>query len=495
MEKKCEIRNLLMQKSLMKILLIMKFTVFLLVVFTMHLSASVYSQQTKLRVDFNQATIKDVIDEIEKQTDLTFFFSGDVLNINQTITLKSKSMSIDEILNLVSEQTGLSLTVVRDQILVKNINHSIESVDQQSVVSGKVTDSNGQPLPGVAVVVKGTTQGTVTNNDGQYVLSDVSVDAILQFSFVGMKLREVAIAGKKELNVIMIEEAIGLEEVVAIGYGTQKKVNLTGAVASIDLTKVAETRPITSVSSGLAGLVPGLYVKSSNNAPGSEASILIRGQGTLNNSAPLVIVDGAEADFNSVSPHDIASISVLKDAASAAVYGSRAANGVILITTKQGEKGKTVIRYDGYTALQSVAKKMSFVSSNADYMELQNEAMSHSNQAPQFSDANIAEWRSHDGENSLLWPATDWMNAAFRSIWTTNHNISVSGGTDQLKSFSSMNIQDTPGIVENTGSKKITMRMNNLYEVNSWLTLGINLSGLMTQKDPGANTDVINDFF
>ena len=494
MKKKCKMRDFFMQKSLLKILLIMKFTVFFLLIFVMQLSASVYSQQTKLKVDFNQATIKEVIDEIEKQTDLTFFFSGDVLNISQLITLKSKSMSIDDILDLVSEQTGLSLTVVRDQILVKNVTQLI-ATGQQNVISGTVTDSKGQPIPGATVVVKGTMQGTVTDSNGHYFLFDISANAILQFSFVGMRTQELAVAGKTVIDIILEEEVVGVDEVVVVGYGTQKKVNLTGAVASVDLTKIAETRPITSVSSGLAGLVPGLYVKSSNNSPGSEASILIRGQGTLNNSAPLVIIDGAEADFSSVSPHDIASISVLKDAASAAVYGSRAANGVILITTKQGEKGETIIHYNGYASFQSVANKMSFVSSNANYMELQNEAMSHSNQTPQFSDENIAEWRAHDGENSLLWPATDWMDAAFRSVWTMNHNVSVSGGTDQLKSFASMNIQDTPGIVENTGSKRITMRMNNLFEVNSWLKVGVNLSGLVTKKDPGANSDVINDFF
>ncbi len=495
MKKKCEMRDLSVRNSLLKILSIMKFTIFFLLIFVSQLSASLYSQQTKLKVDFNQATIKEVIDEIEKQTGLTFFFSGDVLDIDQLITLKTKSMSIDDILELVSKQTGLSLTVVRDQILVKKVNPAIESFQQQKTISGKVTDTSGQPLPGVTVIKKGTTLGTITNADGEYSIANITPDAILQFSFVGMKTVELSVAGYTILDAVLEEETIGVDEVVVVGYGTQKKVNMTGAVSSVDLTKIAETRPITNVSFGLAGLIPGLYVKSSNNAPGSEASILIRGQGTLNNSAPLIIIDGVEADFNSVSPHDIASVSVLKDAASAAVYGSRAANGVILITTKQGEKGKTIIRYDGYASLQSIDNKMSFVSSNADYMELQNEAMLHSNQTPQFSEGNIAEWRAHDGENSILWPATDWMNAAFRSIWTMNHNISVSGGTDQLKSFASMNIQDSPGIVKNTGSKKVSMRMNNLFEVNSWLQVGINLSASITKRDPGANSTVINDFF
>ena len=183
MKKKCEMRDLSVRNSLLKILSIMKFTIFFLLIFVSQLSASLYSQQTKLKVDFNQATIKEVIDEIEKQTGLTFFFSGDVLDIDQLITLKTKSMSIDDILELVSKQTGLSLTVVRDQILVKKVNPAIESFQQQKTISGKVTDTSGQPLPGVTVIKKGTTLGTITNADGEYSIANITPDAILQFSF------------------------------------------------------------------------------------------------------------------------------------------------------------------------------------------------------------------------------------------------------------------------------------------------------------------------
>lgn len=367
---------------------------------------------------------------------------------------------------------------------------------QNITITGRVADSKKDPIIGASVFLKSEKdKGTISDIDGNFTLNNVPTNGILVVSYIGYQTVNYPINSRTKIEVILQESLEALDEVVFIGYGTQKKVNLTGSVASVDISKLAESRPITSASSGLAGLVPGLYVKSANNAPGSEASILVRGQGTLNNASPLIIIDGAEGSLSLVSPQDIASVSVLKDAASSAIYGSRAANGVILITTKQGENGKISISYDGYVSAQSAANKMDFVSSNADYMELQNEAMSNSNQTPKFTKENIAEWRAHDGENSLLWPSTNWMDAAFRTAWTTNHNISVSGGTDRIKSFISMNIQDTPGIVENTGARNVAIRSNNQLDVTSWFKIGVNLSATLTNKDPGADSGVIKDFF
>lgn len=363
-------------------------------------------------------------------------------------------------------------------------------------IKGLVVDSQGEPIIGASIRLKSNhLMGTISDMDGNFLFDNISPNDVLIVSYVGYMTTEFPINSQSVLKIVLKEDTKSLDEVVVVGYGTQKKVNLTGSVSSVDISKLAETRPIISVSSGLAGLVPGLYVKSSSNAPGNEASVLVRGQGTLNNSSPLIIIDGAESSFDHVSPQDIASISVLKDAASSAIYGSRAANGVILITTKQGEKGKLSVNYDGYVSLQSVSNKIDFVSSNADYMELQNEAMKNSNQTPKFTQANIDEWRTHDGENSLLWPSTNWMDAAFRSTWTSNHNISVSGGTDKIKSFISVNIQNTPGIVENTGAKKFRVRSNNQLDVTSWLKVGVNLNASLTDREPGADSGVIKDFF
>ena len=200
MKKKCEMRDSLFWGHLVKLVLMMKFTVFFLLLFAVQLSASVYSQQTRLKVDFNQATIKDVLAEIENQTGLTFFYSSNVLDTDQTVTLSSKSMSLDDMFIIIKEQTGLSFTVVRDQILVKHPDFSKENAGagQPSSISGRVTDSSGQPLPGVTVVVKGTTTGMITDVDGNYSITKVPANATLVFSFVGMKTQEIAVAGKND---------------------------------------------------------------------------------------------------------------------------------------------------------------------------------------------------------------------------------------------------------------------------------------------------------
>ncbi len=479
-----------------KILLKMKLTlcIILLSIFTT-IASETYSQSKKLSLDLKNETVENVLGNIESQSDFYFLYSAELVNVNRKVNINVKESTIEQILEQLFADTDINYSIKGRQIVLST--EVISGSGQQNrSVEGKVTDSSGAPLPGVSVVIKGTTTGVITDMDGKYSLAKVPENATLQFSFVGMKTQEFLVGNKTSINIVLVEETIGLDEVVAVGYGTQKKVNLTGSVASVDMAKISEVRPITNVSSGLAGLVPGLYVKSGNNVPGSDASLLIRGQGTLGtlaNSSPLVIVDGVESSFNSITPQDIATISVLKDAASSSIYGSRAANGVILITTKRGEKGKIKFNYDGYVSGQSVAHKTHFVSSNADYMEMQNEALRNSGTATMFSDANIKNWREHDGENSLEWPSTDWANAVFRTSWTTNHNLSISGGTDSMNSFLSFNYQDTPGIIENTGYKKYAVRANNEMSVTNWLKVGINLNAAFINKQAGISN--VSSFF
>jgi len=473
----------------------MKLSVFLFCLgFVQVLASNSFAQKTKLSLDIKNASIESVLLNIENQSEYKFIYNKEKIDIDSQVNIQLQDKSVKEALDVLFEGRNINYTLFGNNIVLSNAEiTSVQTQQQQKSISGKVTDSTGAPLPGVSVVIKGTTTGVITDMDGKYSLAKVAESAILQFSFVGMKTQEFLVGSKASINVALVEETIGLDEVVAVGYGTQKKVNLTGSVASVDMAKISEVRPITNVSSGLAGLVPGLYVKSGNNVPGSDASLLIRGQGTLNNSSPLVIVDGVESSFNTITPQDIATISVLKDAASSSIYGSRAANGVILITTKRGEKGKIKFNYDGYVSGQSVAHKTHFVSSNADYMEMQNEALQNSGTATMFSNANIKNWREHDGENSLEWPSTDWANAVFRTAWTSNHNLSISGGTDSMNSFLSFNYQDTPGIIENTGYKKYAVRANNEMRVTNWLKFGINLNASFVNKQAGASN--VTSFF
>ena len=365
---------------------------------------------------------------------------------------------------------------------------SVNEQQQSRRVTGVVLDEQGTPVVGATIIEKGVpTNGAITNVDGEFSIQ-VTPNSVLAISFIGYKKQEINVGNNTSLRITLVEDLHSLDELVVVGYGTQKKVNVTGSVTSVDISKEAESRPITTLSASLAGLAPGLYVRSATNDPGSSASLMLRGQGTLNNSAPLVIVDGVETSMDNVAAHDVASISVLKDAASASIYGSRAANGVILITTKQGQVGKVQVNYNGYGAFQSVSNLMNLVSNSVEYMEILNEAAINSNVKPYFSEENIKLWRDNQGGDPLLWPNTDWGDALFRTAFTTNHNLAISGGTDKMRSHISFDYSDTPGIIENTGFKRYIVRANNQIQVTPWLRLGANLSGVFTDKDRGSNS-------
>lgn len=359
---------------------------------------------------------------------------------------------------------------------------------QSRIVTGIVTDEQGSPLPGVTIKVQGIDIGTMTDVDGRFTLSNVPSNRKLEVSYIGMITQVVNMRDKSSIEVTLKENVENLDEIVVIGYGAQKKVNLTGAVASIDVSKIAESRPITNLSVGLAGMAPGLYVRSGSNDPGSSANMLIRGQGTLNSSSPLILIDGMEGDISRLSPQDIENISILKDAASSAIYGSRAANGIILVTTKQGKKGKISISYDAYYAAQKVGHLMPFVSNSVEWMELINEAAANSKQAQIYSDANIQQWREHANDDPILWPNSSWNDGTFRTANTMNHNISASGGTDKLQSFISFNYANNPGIIENTAYSRYSIRANNKLQVTPWLNVGMNLNGTITDKERGSST-------
>ena len=240
------------------------------------------------------------------------------------------------------------------------------------------------------------------------------------------------------------------------------------------MDELTESRPVTNVSQALAGLAAGVNVSSGSNRPGDDnASILVRGQGTLNSSAPLIIIDGVEQGINTVNPQDIESVSVLKDAASASIYGSRAANGVILITTKKGKSGKIKVDYNGYVSFQSIRKTLTPVSNYADYMELINEGYYNSNpkagKTQYFSEEKINEWRN--GNDPLKYPNTNWIDETFKPSTSTNHVVSLSGGSDKIRFYGSFGYMNNPGVLENAGMKKYTVRLNMDADVTSWSDL------------------------
>ncbi len=363
----------------------------------------------------------------------------------------------------------------------------------KSTITGTVTDPSGLAIIGANVVEKGTSNGTITDLDGNFSLS-VSSNSVLVITYIGYTEQQIPVGNQKNFTIKLKEDSKNLEEVVVVAYGSQKKVNLTGSVAAVNMDDLTDGRPITNISNGLAGMAAGVQVTSSSNRPGNDnSSILVRGQGTLNNSAPLVIIDGTEGNINSVNPQDIESLSVLKDAASAAIYGSRAANGVILITTKQGKKGALKMEYNGYVSFESIGKTLKSVSNYANYMELVNEGYKNSNQPIPFKQESIDLWRSNEGGDQLLYPNTDWIDATFSTSVSTNHTISMSGGSEKIRFYTAFGYMDDPGVMDNSGYEKFNLRANVEADVKTWLKLGTNLSGYVARTEPG--TDNISDVF
>ncbi|CAZ94386.1 SusC/RagA family TonB-linked outer membrane protein [Zobellia galactanivorans] len=345
---------------------------------------------------------------------------------------------------------------------------------QQLKVSGTITDTGGQPLPGASIVEKGTSNGTQTDFDGNFSLELTDGNAILIVSYIGFATQEITVDGRDNISAALEESAAGLDEVVVVGFGTQKKVNLTGAVATMGSENL-ENRPVTNVSSALQGQMPGVTVLQSSGEPGRDgASIRIRGVGTMNNANPMVLVDGIESSMDDVNPNDIDNISVLKDAASAAIYGTRAANGVILITTKRGKVGKPSFSYRGYTGVQKPTYTPEFLNSY-EYAKLRNEGLVNEGATPQFSDSDLEKLRT--GSDPVNFADTDWMDLLYRgSGMVQSHDISVSGGTENTKYLVSLGYFNQEGIVKNTNFDRYNLRVNLDTKVSKAFTLGLNTS-------------------
>ena len=339
-----------------KLVMAMRATLFVVIISISQVFAvNTYSQSTRLSLDFKNTSVKKILGEIEDQSEFYFIYDATVIDVEKKITIESKNRLIPDILNEIFKNSNVAYKITDRQIALTSKN-STEITQQPTTVSGKVTDSSGSPLPGVTVVVKGTTRGTVTSADGEYSLPNIPDDGTLVFSFVGMKTQEIEVEGRTNIDIEMVGDAIGIEEVVAIGYGTQKKVNLTGAVDVVTSEKLTN-RQASTVSQLLQGISPGMNFEISNQEgfqPGATMDISIRGTGSLNGGEPYILVDGIPGDINNLNPEDIESISVLKDAAASAIYGARAPYGVILVNTKKGEKDKKLsVTYSANVSLNT----------------------------------------------------------------------------------------------------------------------------------------------
>lgn len=461
-----------------KLFRIMRLTIILLLAGMMHVTASVYSQTTKLNVDARNQKIVDVLRIIENQSDFRFFYKNEQIDANRIVNVDAENRTIKEILENLFEETNVTYKFLEDKLILLSVKGSVEKSSssfqeqqqqQQQSISGKVSDNKGEPLPGVTVIIKGTTQGTVTNSDGNYTIANIPENAILVFSFIGMKSTEISTSGKSIVDVVLLNETIGLEEVVAIGYGVQKKSVVTGAISGIS-AKELENKPIYKVEQALQGRTSGLTVMASSGEPGATSTIRIRGTTSINNSDPLYVIDGVPVEVSNsnidfINPSDIESIEVLKDAASAAIYGARAAAGVILVTTKRGKVGTLNVNYSGYYGVQSPWNKVDLL--NADqYSTIMNEARANSGLDPLVTASSIGK-------------GTDWQEELFnRSAMVQNQELSIMGGSEKNTFFTSFGYFEQEGIVASEISKykRFNFRINSDFKFNDWIKAGESIS-------------------
>lgn len=436
-------------------------------------AGSGYSQQTKLTLKMDNAKVLDVLDEIENNSEFYFLFNQKLVDVERKVDVNVKESSVEKVLNDLFSETDVKHQV-KDRMIILTTSKSgfgdnLVSLQQNSV-TGKVTDENEEPLPGVTVLIKGTTSGTVTNVDGNYTLTNVPDNTTLQFSFIGMKTQEVVVGDQTTIDVIMALDAIGLEEVVAVGYGTARRKDISGAVSTVRLEdSPVSNSPNTSALQALKGSVAGLNIGESNSA-GQTPSISIRGQNSIGgDNDPLVVLDGIIylGSMSDINPDDIAVMDVLKDASAAAVYGSRASNGVIVITTKKGRSDKPVITFNTSVGVSSWQKKFDMM--NTDRW---NEKYAAQNEL-----SSVDDIVQNDTYAQLLYEQgdidTDWFDLATRNGVTQNHQVSVSGRSNKINYYFSGGYTNQQGVVIGDDYERISVRTKLDADITDWLEVGL----------------------
>lgn len=471
----------------------MKLTAIIILLACVHLSAKSLGQNQRISVDFRNSSVKEVFHEIERISDYTVFYRSEDLTDLKQINESFFNKPVSEILDDVLDETNLSYVLKNRVIVVLPKDHSEIVIQQSRNVSGVITDSNDDPVPGATIAVKGTAIGTISDASGRYSLANVPANATLVFSFVGMKSQEIAIGERATIHVKMEEETVGIEEVIAIGYGVQKKVNLTGSVAVVDGETLSK-RPVANSTASLQGIAPGLFVSipGDGGTPGRNYTLNIRGQGTLDGTeSPYVLVDGVEMDLGRVNPNDIESISVLKDASASAIYGSRAAFGVILVTTKKGAAGKLKISYQG-TAGWTSPNNMPESVNSYEFALVFNQGTANTGVTTQYTDEILAQLKQVCEDPSSVNPYpnskitsntsmtdnfinnsnnlanTDWWNFQFKDFaFKQNHDISISGGTENTQYYVSGGYYGEEGLLQYADIRY------QRYNFNSTVTSGL----------------------
>jgi len=487
-----------------KILLFMRNTLFLIILTAFQAIGGVnYAQSARLSLDLKNTTVKEALQKIEKQSEFYFLYNSELINVQRKVDLTVHNQRIDDILAKLFEEDKIKISITERHIVLSPLSEkSVSGVQQELIITGTVKDANGGPLPGVSIVVKGTTIGTITNAEGKFSLSIPASAKVLVFSSIGMKPVEVVIGSQSIINVTMENQIFNLDDVVVVGYGVTKKRDLTGAVSSIKSNKLIQTA-VPSISNMLSGKVAGLQVWNTSAQPGGNVSFLIRG---ASNSALIVIdgvpitaigepgsgnryTSGSKDDLTTINPDDIESVEVLKDASATAIYGSRSANGVVLITTKRGSLGGVKVNYDGSTSYQVMAEEWNMLNASEFLQQKNLYNIENAKLTQKIVPYGVKPESSFVKPSNLFTDAaiqaagegTDWLGQIIRNGSIQKHNISLSGGTDKMKYFISANIFDQKGIVKSNGLKKFSGRANFDQEISKYVKVG--LTATMTREN------------
>lgn len=474
------------------IIIMRSFLLYILLGLTVLKANDTYAQ-TKLNIDLKDATLETLIKEIQENSEYIFFYKDGILPRNATISIRRNGVTLSTILDSVLDDKSLGYKILDRQVTIFQKKPAeppilkLEYINQGFTVSGVVQDPTGIPLAGTNILEKGTTNGTQSDFDGNFTLVVTDENVTLVASYIGFSTKEIPVAGQATITISLEENAAALDEIVVIGYGTQKKSDLTGSVTSLnqdDLNPGANA----SVDQMMVGRAAGVQINQASSEPGGGLAIRIRGSSSVNASnEPLYVIDGFPIDnspnlgsggaaqvgenlsprnpLNSLNPADIQSIEILKDASATAIYGSRGANGVILITTKKGKEGRINITYDTYAGIQSAAKNLEVLSAE-QYISFINDLSVEQGNEPVFSAANIAE----------IGNGVNWQDEVYRSAAVTSHNLSASGGTANTNYYTSFNYFDQQGIVKNSGIKRYIGRINIDSKISDKAQIGVNFN-------------------
>lgn len=441
-----------------------------------------YAQEIFFSFSVKQQSVSEVLNNIEERSEFHFFYNSKLVNVSREVTFDVNNKNVFSILDILFKNTGVTYKVVDKDIILTTSAGEIDEYNQANrKITGTVKDQTGEPVIGANVFVKGANGvGTITDINGQYSL-DVSQDAILIVSYIGYESVEIPVKNQSVVNISLKEDSQSIEEVVVVGYGTQKKVNLIGAVGAVNVDEKIASRSLANVSTGLSGLVPGLLVSQTTSMAGKdEASLMIRGLGTVNNANPLIVVDGMpDVDLNRINMADVETISVLKDAASASIYGSRAANGVILITTRTGKKGKTSISFNGSYAIEKPSRSYDFMDDYPRALTLHQfrAASGTKRESYNFKDGTIDQWMALGMIDPLRYPNTDWFDTFMRTGILQNYTVSATGGNDKSNFYISIGMMDKEGIQINNDYTRYNTRFNYDYNMFKNVKVGARFDG------------------